>query len=457
MKKIFSILIIIAICLSLTSCDFNITSIESLMRPPKLSGESSLLQKAFEESVADRDGVIMKTPINGENRSSYLFYDIEKDGTQEAIVFFSEPLKDVYACASIFKFVNNEWKYVSQIKGKGEEIYEVNFADINGDGVSEILLSWSGIGAQEKINVSDFGAGNNRFLAIYSYDGITTTLLKTETYTNLYLEDLNDDRFDEIILFKINLNDNEKRTTAMILGFNDDYTVKFDQLLTLTGFLEIGNIVTDSVEQNNKKHTRIYVDGAVSEIGVITEIIDIEHETFEIVLPLYAQNQSVQPPTLRDSRVYSQDMDNDGIVEIPTIEVLPNGARILEETSERKDLNLTVWSEFTNNEIIVDFKCLLNSTYGYYFIFPDDVKNKITAIYDDNNLTLTFYTINETGTYNSDLFSVKIFFEPDWEENNYKYIKFNENNMYVYGYMILDDTDGMEYVDFINENFKIIN
>ena len=28
---------------------------------------------------------------------------------------------------NIFKFVNNEWKYVSQINGKGEEIYEVNF------------------------------------------------------------------------------------------------------------------------------------------------------------------------------------------------------------------------------------------------------------------------------------------------------------------------------------------
>ena len=72
MKRFIAVFLIIIMCLSLVSCDFNITSIESLMRPPKLSGESNLLQKAFEESVADINGVIMKTPVSGQYRSSYL-------------------------------------------------------------------------------------------------------------------------------------------------------------------------------------------------------------------------------------------------------------------------------------------------------------------------------------------------------------------------------------------------
>ena len=64
MKKFITVLLIAVICLSLTSCDYNITSIESLMRPPKLSGENNLLQLAFEGSLENPDTVIMKNPIN---------------------------------------------------------------------------------------------------------------------------------------------------------------------------------------------------------------------------------------------------------------------------------------------------------------------------------------------------------------------------------------------------------
>lgn len=457
MKKRLVILLILAVCLSLTSCEYNILSIESLMRPPKLSGESSLLQKAFEQSVANGDGIIMKTPISGENRSSYLFFDIEKDGNQEAIVFYSDPLEDTFASASIFKLVGGEWKNISKIKGKSEEIYEVNFADINGDGRSEILLSWTGAGVTEKVSASDFGTGNNRVLTVYSCDGITTTLLKTESYTNMYFEDLNNDDSDEIVLFRINLTDNEKRTTARILSFNKDYSVRLDEISTLTGMTEINNIVTDTVITEEKKHTRIFIDGSVSEIGVITEIININCDTFEITLPLYEQNQSQQPLTLRDSRTYCQDIDNDGVVEIPTIEILPYGARISKDTNEREELNLTVWSEFTGTVIKDDFKSLFNSSFGYMFIFPENEKNKTTAVYNDNNFTLTFYSLDEKGTYKDELFSVKAFSEPDWEENNYKYTRLYENGTFVYGYLIIDDTGNEDYKEFISENFYVLN
>ncbi len=457
MKKVFSIILVIAVCLSLTSCDFNIASIESLMRPPKLSGASNLLQTAFEKSVSDINGVVMKTPISGENRSSYLFFDLEQDGIQEAIVFYSEPLKDTLAYANIFKFVNNEWKCISQINGKGEEVYEVNFSDINGDGVYEILLSWTGIGIVEKTNSSDFGSGNGRVLTIYSCDGITSKILKTESYTNLYFEDLSGDDCDEIVLFKINLSDGEKRTTARILSFNDDYTVKYDDQLTLTGLLEINNIVTDTIEKDNENHTRIFVDGAVSEIGIITEVIDITHKTFDVSLPLYEQNHSNQPQTLRDSRVYSQDIDNDGFVEIPTIEALPYGTRISENTNDRQKLNLTVWSELKEDEVVVDSKCLYNSSYGYMFIMPNKAESNLTATYNENNLTLTFYTVNNDGTYKEELFAVKVFLKPDWEENHYGYTKWNENDLFVYGYIVFDEENKGQHEQFIGMNLNIFN
>ena len=457
MKRFIAVFLIIIMCLSLVSCDFNITSIESLMRPPKLSGESNLLQKAFEESVADINGVIMKTPVSGQYRSSYLYFDLEKDGEQEAIVFYSNPMVDSIVCANVFKHVNGEWKNISKIKGKNEEVYEVNFADINGDNISEILISWTGAVVSDKVNSSDFGTGNERLLSVYCCDGITTTLLKTETYSNMFLEDLNNDGSDEIVIFKIVLADNEKQTTSRIIVFNNDFTIKSDEKLSLTGMLEINNITTDNIEIDDKKHTRIFVDGAISEIGVITEIIDIENESFDVSLPLYETNQSQKPLTLRASRTYCNDIDNDGVIEIPTDEVLPFGYRITENSNQQNELYMTVWSEFVDSALSVDFKCLMNNSFNYMFVFPDDILSTMSSVYNDNNCTLTFYSVDGNDQLVDELFSIKAFYEPDWDNNHNRYVRFAENSTYVYGYLILNEENDENYEEFILDNFKILN
>ena len=457
MKKFIAVFLIIIICLSLTSCDYNITSIESLMRPPKLSGESSLLQQAFEQSIKDTDGVIMKTPVSGNYRSSFLFYDLDKDGVQEALVFYSNPMVDVMTYVNVFKQVDGEWKIVSKIKGKNEEIYEINFADINGDNISEILISWTGAVVSDKSNTSDFGIINERLLSVYSCDGVTTTLLKTETYTNLFLNDLNTDGCDEIVIFKINLADNKKQTTSRIIGFNSDFSVKMDEKLSLTGMLEINNITTDSIDIDGEKHTRIFVDGSISEIGTITEIINIKSTTFDVTLPLYEINQSQKPITLRASRTYCKDIDNDGIVEIPTDELLPFGYRITENINQQTELYMTVWSEFDNSELKIDFKSLMNSSFNYMFILSDEFLNSMSAVYNDNNQTLTFYNVNNDGQLDDELFSIKAFYESEWDDNHYRYVKFAENNTFVYGYLILNEDNNENYEEFILENFQILN
>ena len=457
MKKFIAVFLIIIICLSLTSCDYNITSIESLMRPPKLSGESSLLQQAFEQSIKDTDSVIMKTPVSGNYRSSFLFYDLDKDGVQEALVFYSNPMVDVMAYVNVFKQVDGEWKIVSKIKGKNEEIYEINFADINGDNISEILISWTGAVVSDKSNTSDFGIINERLLSVYSCDGVTTTLLKTETYTNLFLNDLNNDGCDEIVIFKINLADNKKQTTSRIIGFNNDFSVKMDEKLSLTGMLEINNITTDSIDIDGEKHTRIFVDGSISEIGTITEIINIKSTTFDVTLPLYEINQSQKPITLRASRTYCKDIDNDGIVEIPTDELLPFGYRITENINQQTELYMTVWSEFDNSELKIDFKSLMNSSFNYMFILSDEFLNSMSAVYNDNNQTLTFYNVNNDGQLDDELFSIKAFYESEWDDNHHRYVKFAENSTFVYGYLILNEDNNENYEEFILENFQILN
>ena len=118
---------------------------------------------------------------------------------------------------------------------------------------------------------------------------------------------------------------------------------------------------------------------------------------------------------------------------------------------------MNVWSEFIENELKVDFKCLLNTSFGYMFVFENDTLGKISATYNDDNQTLTLFSVDDTGELDNEMFSIKAFYEQDWDENNLKYSKHSENETFIYGYLIYNEDSADEYEKFIHENFIILN
>lgn len=451
MKKALTIVLILVICLSLSGCDYSIVSVDNLMHPPKLSGESSELQKAFEKTFDNPEAVVMKNSISGDNRSSFLFYDLDNDEQQEALVFYSIPATSELAHCDVFKKDNNEWKKVQTIKGRGEEIYEIDFADVNGDKVFEIIISWTFTPENQRAISNSLSYAGNRVLTLYSYSSNNLTLMKSEYFTKLYIDDFNNDNFDELLLININLANNEKRTVARILEFADDYSIEMDKSLTLTNMLEIYNITTDSFDGK----TRIYIDGLISENTYITEILDINHSDFNISLPLYETNTSDKPLTIRTSQIFSKDLDNDGIVEVPTLEVLAGGTSVINDESDESPLFLTVWSEFDNGELLTDFKCLYNASYNYYYIFPEEWNEAILATYFGDNSTLKFTYMSDEDAQEFDIFTLKTFTITDWEDYSGEFNKFDEDGVFVYAYRY-NDSEEFALEDFI-DNFVIID
>ncbi len=456
MRKIAIVFIILAVCLSLTFSFLNISSFESLMRPPKLSGENRLLQQAFEKTVSNSDGIIMKNPLSGEYTSTYLFFDINNDDREEAFVFYSDLSEGNLACVSIFKNNNNNWSFVSKIKCKTEEIYEVNFADINGDESYEILLSNKISEDMQAVNITEFSSLGNKVLSVYSFGDASTTLLMTEVYSNLHISDLNNDEADDLVLLNINLSDREKKTTSRILSFNDDYSVKQDKSVLLTGMLEVYNIITDTFVSDDIGHTRIYVDGAISERGVITEVLDISHNSFEVTLPLYENNQSNQPITLRDAKSISTDFDGDNIIEIPTFDVFPYAEHISKGSNERVPFNITVWNELNGNDLLIDKKCVQNNSHKYFLIIDEKWLDSISFVYDSNNQTMTFYYVETNGSFGKEIFSLRTFSSPEWSKSDSGYSQLVETSSYVYAVKFNDD-EKIKFDDYVKQNFHVFN
>lgn len=451
MKRIFALLLVVIICLSFTSCENPFTPVDKLMRPPELSGGDKKLQEAFEDSVSEYDNIVLKIPISGKYKSSYILYNIDGKGEDEAIILYSVPAMDNAVFAEIFKYSDNEWIFVSQISTDSSDIYEVNFADINGDGFNELLLGWTNQTANNEFIDIDLTLNLSHSLMIYSYDGEKTDVVATEAYSNLFINDLNNDNSDEVLLFRNNFSSVENLTSARILSYNKDYSVKYDKTTKITGMLEIDSISGDRVEKNGENYSRVFVDGAVSDTEVVTEIIEIDEENFDVSLPLYADNLSYNPTTLRKGQIYCLDVDGDGIIEIPTLEVMPYSEKKSKDNST--PLELVIWSEHNENGFKVKFKTLVNSKVGQLAFIPEDFIGTVSVIYDEENRNLTFYAVDSNGTISNALFSYRIFTIPEWEENTYNYEMIHKNDTYVYAFLIFKADNYDYYKKYITENF----
>ena len=446
MKRIFSIILsVIVICLSFTSCDTIFTPVDELMRPPKLSGDDKKLQEAFEKSVAEYDNVVMKIPISGKYKSSYNLFDIDGDKTDETIILYSVPLLGKAVIAEIFKNTGSEWISVSKINTDSAEIHEINFSDINGDGCREILL---GLTNENSDDESKFNISHT--LNIYTYDGEKTKLVAEEPYSNIYIKNLNKDKTDELILFRNVFKNADNLTSARILSYNNDYSICFDSSINITSMFEIHNIVSDKIVKNNTEYTRVFVDGSFSDTEFFTEIIEINQCNFNFSLPLYSDNMSEAPSTLRSNNLYCMDIGFDGIIEIPTTERFPY-SEILSK-GKKTPLNLVVWSEYDDG-FTEKYKTLLNSKFGQVAFIPDEFIGNVSAVYDEDNLNLTFYSVDGNGNVENALFSYRIFSVPQWEENSFSYEKIHENDTYVYSFLIFNSDNYDYYKKYISESF----
>ena len=135
----------------------DIFSVDSLIRPPKLTGENARIQQAFEQAVG-RD-VVLVNPLLGEYRSAFVFCDFDQDSAEETVVFYAKNDAPSEIRMHLMDHDGENWYSVGDVAGNGSEVYRVEFCNIDADPSPEIAVTWT---------VSD--SKRNKTLAVYKID-----------------------------------------------------------------------------------------------------------------------------------------------------------------------------------------------------------------------------------------------------------------------------------------------
>ncbi len=387
MKKYFLAIsaLIVSVILAIMATGFEFQNLESLMKPPVVEGENRNIQLAFENFAGKQYHLV--TPLKGEHRSAYNFFDLNGDTEDEVIVFYSkENENDIVRMNVLDKKTDGTWVSIADIGTEHSDVQQVEFADLNGDKIKEIIVGWT-VFQNEYAKTMDVYMLSKR-KSIYVFERVYNSI-----YYDFKTFDINCDARKDILKIDYTKNMDSAGYTATYLGYNNNEIEEISSINLDLSFSSITSVVSDFLESENRR--RLYFDGPRHESGMITDCIFYNNDKgcFE------KENTGFTPLSVLSSRianVSSDDINSDGIIEIPKEKEILLGENISKDGTLNS--HAIEWVQLTSGKIATVSYELFNSVYGFSYKIDKNSFNKVTVKNDLVKGELTFYQMIYTHT-----------------------------------------------------------
>lgn len=368
-KKIFSAAAAVCLCASLGGCGFG-TTVDSLLSPPMLSEEQEEIYRALEDA-AGKD-ISLVYPKGGAYRSAFIFYDLDGDGVNEALVFYDNT-RDTESSVRVNILDSDEdgWHSVYDHAGAGTSVEQVFFTNLGGKGEIRMAIGYGYMTPTEKT------------LKVYSFgDGILNTEY-TETYHKTLTLDLDRDGGEDIAVINCN-NENHGAYVSLVTDIGNGAECTSTVELS-TNTADIPSVISGYI---GKDTPALFVDGLMGSGNMSTEIIYCVNG--QLRNPATLSGSDIQSLTSRSAGLYCRDIDGDGIVEIPSREPFP-GYRDVSEIQY-----ITNWNVFENYTVVKKYSSLTVPDKGYCFMLPVRWEGLITVKNDPVTGEKVFYKYNNS-------------------------------------------------------------
>ncbi len=331
--------------LTLSGCSS--ASVDTLLTPPKLSEEQSAVYEALMKSVG-RD-IRLQYPKSGDYRSAFVFANIDDEPDNEAIVFYEKASKtqsDGSIRVNIIDRRDGKWTSVYDHSGIGTEIDRVLFSSVGESSDVNVIIGYTLLSGEKNVRV-------------YSYDNGVLFPEYSDSYSTMFISDLERDGKNELVLIRPN-NQRKKASVGLVSADKQGRISETANVALNESTTEFVNIASGYV---GAETPAIFIDG-LSGGRLTTEIVYSVNG--QLRNPLYLGESAMIEQTRRQAGYPCTDIDLDGIIEIPTMTLFPG---YTEDTLGVK-LYSTEWNVLDNYSITKKYSSYYNIAEGYCFIFP---------------------------------------------------------------------------------------
>lgn len=413
MKKRIAILAV-SLCLLLSGCSFPALDPQNLMTPPRPTGERAQIHDLLTQEAGSN--VTLRYPGAGNYRSAILLHNILGDSSEEAMAFYKTPSdandgsKAISGTNLLFMTEKDgKWELAGKFQNAASQVDRVCFGDLDGDGIDEAIVGWG-----------DSTAGLSNLTVYSGKSGKITEEKLSQTYNELIVQDFDGDGIDELMTISMNPH---QPIVASLFRLKDGAMQMMDSIKLDTSVSAITNVITGDISAGQKG---VILDGTMSN-NMITEILYWDSKDQCLMAPLYEAN-TMKNSALRSVTVSSQDVDGDGLPEVPFVSLLP---AYVGQSSDDVG-NLISWQKYDSSKGIFTQAQLMvrNSSDGYSFSLPDSWSKNVTTerTYDRS---LTFYELDrqKENSRGDALLTIRAFSQADWDNQNgtQGYTQFQKN------------------------------
>lgn len=418
MKRSILIVLQMCVCIPLlcSSCSLLGTDPVGQMRPPRPAGEFAGVEDALKQAVGK--DVRLVYPKSGDYRSAYVLKDLDGDGEKEALAFYTPTTDGSATHLNLLDRVDDEWKSMADLKLESTGIDSVQTAALTDAGAVNILLGCSLYSTQQKQ------------LNVFAYENGGLNSLYKEIYTEFSCYDFNGDGLDELMM--VNLNTVQQVTTASMVSLAGGKqrqmgTADLDPMITGIASIRVSPV---------GERMGAYIDSYKGASAMVTDIVCLNEEG-ALMNPVFDPGRKETLTTFRQSASPCQDIDGDGVLEIPSLTVMLG----YENAAAANRPYITLWRRYDGVQFEVVMTCVMNYVDGYYFELPEAWVGNVTLDKSLGDRSRVFYQWDFSKSQKgAELLALQVFTQTEWNTGEHKdFSQLGIRNDLVYAYRLGKD------------------
>lgn len=341
-KKIV-ISLLLAASVLLSGC--SMLTVDQMYKLPKRSEDYNNLQSAIDRAVV---GLEYCAPLAGENRQTVHMADLDGDGDQEFLLFAKSnserPLRIL-----IFNLVDGTYVHTDTIESNGSAFDQVEYVQMDNRGGLELV-----VGSQLSNQVL-------RSVSVYTFSNGGTEQLVSANYSKFLTVDLDMDNLMELFVLRPGESDADNGA-AELYGVENGNMERSNEVDMSASADKLKRVLVGKLHDGG---TAVYVASAVENTALITDVYAYMDGSLANIS--FSNEFGTSVKTLRNYYIYAADIDNDGVVELPSL--IPEPSIDLELEGDRREL--VRWYAMKSDGTVVDKRYTYHDLVGGWYLELD--------------------------------------------------------------------------------------
>ena len=344
---------LVAVCL-LAGCGAAPAGVEDLLRAPQLDGQQNEVEKALIAYLGETPQ--MKYPTTGEHLSPFVFDDWNGDGVTDAAALYVSSAKGQNVHLAVLESVDGAWVVTQEREGLATSVESIETASLRGAEGSQLLVGYA-------------AASGEKYLAVYSYQDQTLNEVFHQSYSQYELRDISGTGGNDLVII------GPETDSGLQLQM---LTAQDGQFIPVMPPLAVGNQFTRCeglyTSKGDDGSDYLILDGQTGSANSLASMIlyyDARQQQLVTYHPITVDDLFTATQRY-SSLLKSQDIDDDGTVEIP---VQLDGAGM--ENLAVNRLSFVAWMDYTTEYEQVKSFGVADLEYGYYLELPSEWQGQI--------------------------------------------------------------------------------